>query len=226
MAFESELNDLTMKACQFVTNNTWEIKNANEMILVQADCYYILSLCYTDMLLKEGYEIAFLDPIKTSEEGEFEQEKEEITPEKNIQILKKKNAIITNYVKGLKLAESIKQTWLIFNGAIFIWNNYLPVFRNPSNDVKLLPEIATLLKEFFEIMKNSLKELEKKQIIDYDIDTKIQVFANIGQIYARIMERNSQYDEVMRICESLLLTPLNPHTRKMINSIKARVSGL
>lgn len=39
------------------------------------------------------------------------------------------------------------------------------------------------------------------------------------------MESKSQYDEVMRVCEALLLTPLNPHTRKLINSIKARVSG-
>ena len=30
----------------------------------------------------------------------------------------------------------------------------------------------------------------------------------------------------MRVCEALLLTPLNPHTRKIINSIKARVSGV
>ena len=39
------------------------------------------------------------------------------------------------------------------------------------------------------------------------------------------MEGRCQYDEVVKICESLLLTPLNPHTRKLINSIKARVSG-
>ncbi len=51
------------------------------------------------------------------------------------------------------------------------------------------------------------------------------MFADIGLIYARLMEGRCQYDEVVKICESLLLTPLNPHTRKLINSIKARVSG-
>ena len=30
----------------------------------------------------------------------------------------------------------------------------------------------------------------------------------------------------MQICESLLLTPLNPMTRKLINSTKARVQGV
>ncbi len=67
-----------------------------------------------------------------------------------------------HFLKGLKLAESIKQTWLVFNGAINIWNSFLPIFRNPINDNKLLPEITNLLKEFFEVMKNSLKEIEKK----------------------------------------------------------------
>jgi hypothetical protein len=37
-------------------------------------------------------------------------------------------------------------------------------------------------------MKQSFKELENKLIIDYDRDTKIQVNANIGLIYARLQE--------------------------------------
>lgn len=128
-------------------------------------------------------------------------------------------------MKGLRLAETVQQSWLIFNGAIYIWNNYLPVFRNPINDSKLLPDISDMLRSFFEVMKNSFKELEKKQIIDYDRDTKIQVNANIGLIYARLMEGKNQYDEVMRVCEALLQLPLGSHTRKLINSIKARVAG-
>jgi hypothetical protein len=58
-------------------------------------------------------------------------------------------------LKALKLAESIQQSWLIFNGAIYIWNNYLPVFRNPINDSRLMPEIAGMLKDYFEVMKNA-----------------------------------------------------------------------
>ncbi len=40
-------------------------------------------------------------------------------------------------------------------------------------------------------MKNSLKDLESNQITDYEIDSKIQVFANIGLVYARLMESKS-----------------------------------
>ena len=74
----------------------------------------------------------------------------------------KKQSIIDYFKKGLDLAESINQSWLIFNGSIYIWNNYLPVFRNPGTDEKLLESILGLLKEFFDKMKNSFRELEKK----------------------------------------------------------------
>lgn len=38
------------------------------------------------------------------------------------------------------------------------------------------------------------------------------------------MEGKQQYEEVMRVCEALLQLPLGSHTRKLINSIKARVA--
>lgn len=72
-------------------------------------------------------------------------------------------------------------------------------------------------------MKNNLKDNNKK-IVSYDIDTKGQIFANIGLIYARLMENLKQPDEVNKICEALSLTQLSPHTRKLINSIKSRVT--
>ena len=74
-------------------------------------------------------------------------------------------------------------------------------------------------------MKNSLKDIESKNIVYYDLDTKIQTFANISIVYARLMEFQKQTDEVIKICDTLLLTQLSPHSRKLINSIKARVGG-
>lgn len=34
MAFEADLNDMSLKACEFVVNKKWEVKNAHEMILI------------------------------------------------------------------------------------------------------------------------------------------------------------------------------------------------
>ena len=72
----------------------------------------------------------------------------------------------------------------------------------------------------------SIKDIEKKMIADYDLDTKIQVYGNVGIIYARLLEGKGNYQEVLNVSESLLLAPLSPHTRKLVNSIKARISGL
>ena len=44
-------------------------------------------------------------------------------------------------------------------------------------------------------------------------------------VYARLNENKSQFDEVMRVCDSVLLSPISPQTRKQINAIKARVQG-
>jgi len=64
----------------------------------------------------------------------------------------------------------------------------LHLFKDSTNDTQLLPDIQKLLKEFFEVMKNALKDIENRKIVDYDLDSKVLVFANIGLVYARLME--------------------------------------
>lgn len=112
---------------------------------------------------------------------------------------------------------------MIFNGAIYIWNNYLITFKNPLNDTKLMPEILKLLERYFDTMKDSIQDIEKKMLSDYDLDSKIEVYGNIGIVYARLREGRGDFDEVLKVSETLLLAPLSPHTRKLVNSIKARV---
>ena len=226
-AFDWELAEIAIKASEYVIDDQWQVKNASEMILCQVESHYILALSYIDLLLKNNYEIAFKDPIKLQSEEQGDELQEEPSEEEMNKILYQKEIVVENFIDGLKKAESIQQAWLIFNGAVYIWNNYLPVFRNPANDSRLHPGIFKLLQQFFEAMKNYTKELEKKYIIDYDLDNKIQVFANIGIIYARLLENQGKHDEVVKACDAMLPSPrLNPHAKKLINSIKARNSGV
>jgi hypothetical protein len=74
-------------------------------------------------------------------------------------------------------------------------------------------------------MRNALRDIEAKGVVNYDLDDKIQIFSNIGLIYARLMESQKQTALVEKVCEDLLLTNLSPNTRKLINAIKARVAG-
>ena len=65
-----------MDACEFVILSHWDVKNSSEMILSQVECYFMLAQCYIGNLLKEGYEIAFADAIKNTEDLDEDTEKE------------------------------------------------------------------------------------------------------------------------------------------------------
>jgi hypothetical protein len=45
------------------------------------------------------------------------------------QAMAQKREIVHDFMMGLKLADSLKQSWLLFNGAIYVWNSYLPYFK-------------------------------------------------------------------------------------------------
>jgi hypothetical protein len=82
-----------------------------------------------------------------------------------------------------------------------------------------------MLKKFFEVMLKSFFELASKDIVDYDMETKKKINSNIGLVYARILEADNKFDEVVKVCESLLKLPLNLHTKKFVMALKARRSG-
>ena len=115
------------------------------MILSQIESCFYLAQSLIETLIKENIEIAFLKPIKISDES---QNKTKMT---NSEILDSKRAIIRHFKRAARLLEKLQPgfTFLLFNGAIYIWNNYLPIFRNPVNDSRLLPEVADLLGDYF-----------------------------------------------------------------------------
>ena len=88
--------------------------------------------------------------------------------------MKKQLEVIKYFSKAHELLKIDQKYWfMLFNGAIFIWNNYLPVFRNPVNDVKLLKELKSLLGSYFWLMLEGIKALEKKVNQDYELELKI-----------------------------------------------------
>lgn len=83
-----------------------------------------------DELTNENFQFCYQNPKRINDEDNSQLVEEAKLNEVN----KKKGEIIEFFKKGLKLAESIQQHWLVFNGSIYLWNNCLHVFRNPSND--------------------------------------------------------------------------------------------
>lgn len=207
LSFEWDLNDFAKKATELVLADNWEVKNAVEMIIAQGHaCLYLAQI-----KIDELYQLN-LEPLLV-EEGEGEEGRE------------KKGEVTAFLKRSLDYALTAQQNYLIFNGAVCLWNNFIHVFRVTANDTRLRPDLSALLKDYFEAMRNALRDIETKGVVNYDLDDKIQIFSNIGLIYARLMESQKQTALVEKVCEDLLLTNLSPNTRKLINAIKARVAG-
>lgn len=136
---------------------------------------------------------------------------------------KTKIEIINSFIKGTEIAVKLKQTWLIFNAGILVWNIYLPLFKNVQNTQKFHPLTINLFEMFFNSLKNSINLIEARKIVDYDFDNKIQIYGNISILYTRLLELRSDHAKVYLVTEDLLLVPLTPQTRKLVNSIRARV---
>ena len=214
MAFDWEFHSIAVKAGEWVIEDDWMNKNATEMILSQIESCFYLAQSLIETLIHENIEIAFTAPTLISDESTHK------TSLTEAEILDMKLSIIKHFQKAAKLLKKLKgYSFMLFNGAIYIWNNYLPIFRNPVNDSRLLPQVADLLGDYFWQMQIAIQIIEGNPTQDYDLEIKIQVFANIGIIYARIKEGLDDQEEVSKVCQRLLLTPLNSQTRKLVTSI-------
>lgn len=101
------MNELAIKACEFVISDKWEAKNSEEMILIQAECNYIMAQIYVDILTKDNFEIAFQQAVRIQTEDK-DVEKEILTNEKLQQVKQMKKDIVKYFIAGLQLAESIQ----------------------------------------------------------------------------------------------------------------------
>ena len=110
--------------------------------MAQVQSYYNLSKIYITQLVNQGLHIAFADSRRKDSQ---QASQPPLSQAKHNEVYTTKSNIILCFIKGLRLAQNIHQTWLIFNGAIIFWNEYLPVFKNPSNDSHLHPAICPLL---------------------------------------------------------------------------------
>ena len=217
LAVEFGLFELAHSAGKFVVAQTWPDPKEDLLMLVkQSESWFTMAQAGILNLGTKGYHFAFVDEPEVSSQGGFSEYSDE-------ELLRKKKSIIKAFESGAVLAESIAQYWMVFDGAITLWNCYLPIFKNSLNDGALLPEIKGMLKCFFECMQSSVKDIEKQTLADYDRDSKIQVYGNLTIVYARLLERDQKFERVREVTDSLLLAPLSAQTRKMVNSARARV---
>lgn len=93
----------------------------------------------------------------------------------------------------------------MFNGGIEFWNGYLPLFKKPNFFELILSEGVPAMIECFEGMNNCFINASfSSENVDYELDKKMQVFANLSMMLARLYEYLGKNDEAVRVCDILL----------------------
>lgn len=125
LAMEENLVDVAFKAASLAVAEEWDAQKNADLVIAQSEAHFILAACYVENLLQDDIEIGFRDLITVEED----QEDREFTNEDRQRYQEWKAKFPYHVIQGVKQGQQTGQTWLVFNGAIDLWNNYLPVFK-------------------------------------------------------------------------------------------------
>ena len=180
-----------------------------------------MAKCYVEYLLDDDVEIGHKDLVTIEED----QDEREFTNEDRARFHEYKIAFTKHIIEAIKHGSQSQQTWLIFNGAVEFWNNYLPIFKQISFFEKILDEGIPAMVESFEGMNNCFGNASFTfDNVDYELSKKMNIFSNLSIMLARTYEFLHKNDEAVRVCDILLQKQLPSHLRKTFDSIKARVT--
>jgi hypothetical protein len=95
---------------------------------------------------------------------------------------------------------------LVFNASIEFWNNYLPIFKQPSFYDKMHADGHKAMLECFEAMNNCfISGIFSPDSVDYELNKKMLVFSNMSVLLARYFEFKQNVPEAIRVCDTLLV---------------------
>lgn len=221
LAFEENLIDLAFDAATLATKDEWDPIKDHDLIMAQSESHATLAKCYVEYLLEEEVEIGHKDLVTL----EDDQDERDFTNEDRALFLEQKVKFTEHIIKAIKLGSQSGQTWLIFNGAVEFWNNYLPIFKLPGFYDKILDEGVPAMVESFEGMNNCFDNASfSHDNVDYELSKKMSIFSNLSIMLARMYEFLHKNDDAVRVCDVLLSKQLPSHLRKTFDSIKARVT--
>jgi hypothetical protein len=114
------------------------------------------------MVLGKDLEIGFEDTWMIDEDpnaplpAEEREEIEEMDEDERSEVLAWKNSISEDIAEGCKLTVAINQGWLCFNGAIHLWNIFLPVFQVKNFEGFVLTSLQPRLQEVIDHLNGFL----------------------------------------------------------------------
>lgn len=125
LAFEENLVDLAFDAGTLAVKDEWDPIKDHDLIMAQSESHTILAKCYVEYLLEEEIEIGHKELVTLDDD----QDERDFTNEDRVRFQEQKVRFTEHIIKAIKLGSQASQTWLMFNGAVEFWNNYLPVFK-------------------------------------------------------------------------------------------------
>jgi len=181
-----------------------------------------MAKCYVEYLLGDDVEVGYKELVTIEED----QDDRDFTPEDKAQFQEWKVKFAYHIGKSVKRGHQAGQSWLVFNAAIELWNNYLPLFKKVNFFELILAEGIPALIECFEAMNSCFIQggFQPGDSVDYELDRKMQVFSSLSMMLARIYEFQDKREDAVRVCNVLLEKQLPSHLKKTFDSIKARVT--
>lgn len=180
--------EFTKKCCNKVLENEWNIYKYKNIILLQCDILLILIEC----LVKEGKELCQNQNI-TESPFNLIGYVDENTPKELVDI---NNNIISNIIKVMKLAQSLKETWLCENSCIYFWNYHLPYFQSNMFD-----KCSNNLSEGITTMISILEDVKSEDN---------SLLLNLYWVLLKIKEKNNQFNDCVNLITKIntIGTPL------------------
>lgn len=125
LALEENLTDICYDAANLCVKDNWDSHKDNDLVIAQSSAHIALAKCYVEFLLEEDVEIGTEQLVAIDEEGEERQ----WTSEEKAKLSNYKQQFLNNIVKAVQKGVQTKQSWLVFNASIELWNSYLPVYK-------------------------------------------------------------------------------------------------
>ena len=241
-AFSFGYDDIATAACDFTFTEIWDVVKDIDQVAAQANAHYVKARLYGNELLGKGYEVGYAKGVRVDEDVSNPVPPDESTPipeEEKLspsELDRMKSSLLSEISLGLGLATSIKQAWLVTNGAVILWNLYLPVLRVPEFEAHIY---ASALDTFKQVYESMMGFVEKQQLVanpgtlsslnritDLNYPRKMQVLCSVAVVVLRMELSRGQPDNVMRLAEGILMKAIPSQFRKEVESIRGKALTL
>jgi len=228
-AFEINAFEMTGVAAGIALQLEWDAITDPQLVLAQAEAHLLIAQSSGELLLENDVEICYEDLVLCEQEieevAEENAEPKEFTEDQKNQFHEWKQTLCTHISKSAILAQSVNQSWLVYNICVYLWNNYLKIFREAEFSKKIFKGAKEAFKDCYQsASKLVLTFLFDKENSDYLIKDKCDLISHIGLYYARLEEDAGNHTEAVKVCDDILSKQPPPHLRKHFDALKAAIT--